>query len=368
MPSVARVAPALLAVLLMPAADQTAIASAELAPKTTFAKPGGALVATLSGVDLPCELALLDRDGKELARTTAAPGEIDLTALFPAIQELPRAARVQAIVEGSPDGAPLLVVPLVPRAAIRTIADLRPDGKTAFTRVIGYGDELLDPTNEAHAKAKESWQKADPTPRSGFRLERDRDVVFETTAGTIRFAMCPDEAPTTARNFVELAERGFYDGTIVHRIVPADRNGLPFVIQGGDPTGTGDGGPGYDLPLEPSRLAHDFGVVSMARSDWPDSAGSQWFVCLSREATARLDGQYCAFGYAVKGADAVLKIADGEIADPATGRPKSPETVLRAFTVPAPAWTPGVGRPDARIARPAAGNADAAPQPAGPDR
>jgi peptidyl-prolyl cis-trans isomerase B (cyclophilin B) len=345
--------PFLAAPILMPALDQHADAAADLAPKTTFAKPGAALVATLSGVDAPCELVLLDRDAKELARATAAPGEVDLAALFPAIQELPRAARVQAIVAGTPDGAPLLVVPLVPRAAIRTITDLRPDGKTPFTRVIGYGDELLDPANAAHAKAKESWQKADPTPRSGFRLERDRDVVFETSAGTIRFAMCPDEAPNSARNFVELAERGFYDGTIVHRIVPADRNGLPFVIQGGDPTGTGDGGPGYDLPLEPSRLAHDFGVVSMARSDWPDSAGSQWFVCLSREATARLDGQYCAFGYAVKGADAVLKIADGEIADPATGRPKSPETVVRAFTVPSPAWTPGVGRPDARIARPA---------------
>ena len=155
------------------------------------------------------------------------------------------------------------------------------------------------------------------------------------------------------RMFVEVARKGFYDGTIVHRIVPADRNGQPFVIQGGDPTGTGDGGPGYDLPLEPSRLPHDFGVVSMARNDWPDSAGSQWFVCLSREATARLDGQYCAFGYAVEGADAIVKIAAGEVADLATGRPKSPESVLRASVQPAPALIPGKGRPDARVTRPA---------------
>jgi hypothetical protein len=83
-------------------------------------------------------------------------------------------------------------------------------------------------------------------------------------------------------------------------------------------------------------------------------------VCLSREATARLDGQYCAFGHAVEGAEAILKIADGEIADLAAGRPKSPETVTRAYVVPAPAWTPGVGRPDARIERPAA---PAAPKP-----
>ncbi|MFM7133679.1 MAG: peptidylprolyl isomerase [Planctomycetota bacterium] len=178
-------------------------------------------------------------------------------------------------------------------------------------------------------------------------------MVFETTAGRIRFVMRPDEAPATARNFVELADSGFYDGTIVHRIVPADRNGLPFVIQGGDPTGSGDGGPGYDIALEPSRLRHDFGVVSMARNDWPDSAGSQWFVCLSREATARLDGQYCAFGYAVEGAEAILKIAAGELADPATGRPTKPESIVRAYTVPAFPWTPGLGRPDAPLKRPA---------------
>jgi peptidyl-prolyl cis-trans isomerase B (cyclophilin B) len=134
--------------------------------------------------------------------------------------------------------------------------------------------------------------------------------------------------------------------------VPADRNGLPFVIQGGDPTGTGDGGPGYDIALEPSKLAHDFGVLSMARNDWPDSAGSQWFIGLSREATARLDGQYCAYGYAVEGASAIVAISDGEVADAATGRPKSPHTVTRAFVVDAPPWTPGVGRGDARVTRP----------------
>jgi peptidyl-prolyl cis-trans isomerase B (cyclophilin B) len=261
--------------------------------------------------------------------------------------------RVQAIVGGAPEGAPLLVVPLVSRATIRTTTDTRPDGKTSFTRIIGWGDTLIDPSNTAHAKLATAWPKTDPTPMSGFRVERDRDVVFETTAGRIRFAMRVDEAPNTARNFVELAASGFYDGTMVHRIVPADRNGVPFVIQGGDPTGTGDGGPGYDIALEPSRLAHDFGVLSMARNDWPDSAGSQWFIGLSREATARLDGQYCAFGYAVEGSEAIVKIASGEIAEPATGRPVAPETVTRAFVIDAPPWTPGKGRPDARVTRPA---------------
>jgi peptidyl-prolyl cis-trans isomerase B (cyclophilin B) len=330
-----------------------ALVVADLAPKAPFARPDGAILATLSGVEGSCELVLLDRDAKELARATATPGDIDLAGIFPAIRAAERAVRVQAIVGGAPEGAPLLVVPLVSRATIRTTTDTRPDGKTSFTRIIGWGDTLIDPSNTAHAKLATAWPKTDPTPMSGFRVERDRDVVFETTAGRIRFAMRVDEAPNTARNFVELAASGFYDGTMVHRIVPADRNGVPFVIQGGDPTGTGDGGPGYDIALEPSRLAHDFGVLSMARNDWPDSAGSQWFIGLSREATARLDGQYCAFGHAVEGSEAIVKIASGEIADPATGRPVAPETVTRAFVIDAPPWTPGKGRPDARVTRPA---------------
>ncbi|MCE2881944.1 MAG: peptidylprolyl isomerase [Planctomycetaceae bacterium] len=330
----------------------SALAAADLSPKSPIAKPEGAIVAVLAGVEAPCELVLLDRDAVELGRATAAAGDVDLAALFPAIRGATRALRVQAVVGGVPEGAPLVVVPLLSRPTIRTARDLRPDGKTEYTRVVGWGSELLDPSNEAHAKLKEAWPKPDPTPLSGFRLARDRDVVFETTVGRMRFAMRHDEAPNTARNFIELAEAGLYDGTVVHRIVPADRNGKPFVIQGGDPTGTGDGGPGYDIALEPSRLAHEFGVISMARNDWPDSAGSQWFVCLSREATARLDGQYCAFGHAVEGAEAILRIADGELADIATGRPVKPETVVRAYTVPALPWTPGKGRPDARVERP----------------
>ena len=320
-----------------------------------FAKPGAAIRAVVQAPAGGCTLALLDTDGRELARAAATAGEVDLAALLPAIRTATHAVRVQAVTAaGEPSGAPLVVVPLTVRPTIRTATAMRPDGKTPYTRVIGWGDRLLDPANAEHQKLRSAWPKEDPTPPSGFRTWQDEDVVFETTAGRIRFAMRPDAAPATARNFADLAARGFYDGTIVHRVVPAGRDGHPFVIQGGDPTGTGDGGPGYDIALEPSALPHDFGVVSMARNDWPDSAGSQWFVCLSREATARLDGQYCAFGYAVEGADAIVKIAAGEVADLATGRPKSPETVLRAFTQPSPAWIPDKGRPDARVTRPAA--------------
>jgi peptidyl-prolyl cis-trans isomerase B (cyclophilin B) len=182
-----------------------------------------------------------------------------------------------------------------------------------------------------------------------LRIYPETDVIMHTSKGDIRVAMRPDEAPNTAWNFLELGKGGFYRGVVFHRIVPLTANGQPFVIQAGDPTGTGDGGPGYWLPIEDSSLPHDFGVISMARSDDPDSNGSQIFFCLSREGTARLDGQYCSFGYAVDGADVIKSISEVELADVATGRPVQPPVITEAELVPAPARTPGSGRPDSRV-------------------
>src|SRR5262249_2735408 len=122
-----------------------------------------------------------------------------------------------------------------------------------------------------------------------------------------------------------------------------------FVIQGGDPTGTGDGGPGYYLALEPSDLPHDFGVISMARADEPHSAGSQFFFCLSREGTRRLDGQYTSFGYATEGGDAIRRIASGTLEDPGAGKPAHPCVVKRVELVPAPPRQPGVDRRSTRV-------------------
>ena len=320
-------------------------------PEATFSRPAGPIRARAASA---CELVMMDAEGRVLARASAPAGELDLAALLPALRDIPSAVRVQAVVDGVPTDAPLLVVPLIGRPTIRTLEDVRPDGKTRFTRVIGWGDRLLDPSNAAHEVAKRSWSKEDPVPRSGFRVSVDMDVLFETTAGPMRFAMRPDVAPNTARNFVELAASGFYDGTIIHRVVPKGRGGTPFVIQGGDPTGTGDGGPGYDIMLEPSTLAHDFGVLSMARNDWPDSAGSQWFVALTRAETARLDGQYCAFAEAIEGAEAILATERGAIADADTGRPVTPVVVKRATVMPAAAWVPSSGRAARRVVRPEA--------------
>lgn len=299
------------------------------------------------------ELVLMDPFGAPIGDPIAVEADrVDLAARLPQVWALDKTAYLQLLVDATPVGSALVVQPLRTRPLVRTAEALRPDGKTAYTRIIGWGDQLLEPENQDYKKLKESWKPGEPIVMSGLRIYPERDVMIETDRGAIRVALRPDEAPNTAWNFRHLVEGNFFDETVFHRVVPADRQGRPFVIQGGDPTATGDGGPGWDLPLEPSRLAHDFGVISMARSDPPDSAGSQFFFALSREGTARLDTQYCAFGEAVDGAETIMKCADVQIADPTTGRPVDAPRLLRATLVDAPPRTVGEGRPDRRVERP----------------
>lgn len=124
--------------------------------------------------------------------------------------------------------------------------------------------------------------------------------------GNIRIELFPDIAPITANNFVTLAKQGFYDGLIFHRVIPG------FMIQGGCPEGRGTGGPGYQIKGEFSNngfknpLKHDRGVVSMARSAAPDSAGSQFFIMVKK--SPHLDGSYAAFGKVISGMETVDKI------------------------------------------------------------
>ena len=123
----------------------------------------------------------------------------------------------------------------------------------------------------------------------------------------IRLELYPEIAPITVDNFVSLIKKGFYDGLIFHRVI----NG--FMIQGGDPQGTGMGGPGYEIKGEFSSngvkndLKHERGVISMARSMRPDSAGSQFFIM--HQDAPHLDGQYAAFGKVIDGLDVVDAIA-----------------------------------------------------------
>src|SRR5919202_3080314 len=133
--------------------------------------------------------------------------------------------------------------------------------------------------------------------------------VITTTFGDIVLEFYTKDAPNTVQNFKELSKRGFYDGLIFHRIVPG------FVIQGGDPNTKdstnrskwGTGGPGWNIKAEFNKNKHSRGVLSMARSQDPDSAGSQFFIVLKD--SSFLDGQYTVFGRVIQGMDVVDKIA-----------------------------------------------------------
>ena len=132
-------------------------------------------------------------------------------------------------------------------------------------------------------------------------------AVIETKFGNIELKFYPDVAPNHVNNFIELAKKGFYDGTTFHRVIPG------FMIQGGDPNSKdadksrhGMGGPGYAVKAEFNKKPHKRGVLSMARSADPDSAGSQFFICVGD--ASFLDGQYTAFGEVVSGMEAADKI------------------------------------------------------------
>lgn len=147
-------------------------------------------------------------------------------------------------------------------------------------------------------------------------------VQLETEHGTIVIELWNDVAPRHAENFIKLIDEGFYNGLTFHRILPE------FVIQGGCPQGTGTGGPGWRVKAEFNDRKHDKGVLSMARSSDPDSAGSQFFICLGREHCQHLDRQYTAFGKVVEGIEAVDKIAATPLADQRSGKPtKAPKIV-----------------------------------------
>jgi len=130
----------------------------------------------------------------------------------------------------------------------------------------------------------------------------NRIAIFETSMGTFKVELYEDKAPITTKNFIELTNKGFYNGLIFHRVIKG------FMIQGGDPKGDGTGGPGYTIQDEfNTGLKHERGVISMANTGRPNSQGSQFFVTVA--ATPTLDGKYSVFGKVVEGMDVVDKIS-----------------------------------------------------------
>lgn len=154
-------------------------------------------------------------------------------------------------------------------------------------------------------------------------------VTFTMENGdTFKAELYPEIAPQSVYNFISLVSKGFYDGLIFHRVIKG------FMIQGGDPEGTGMGGPGYSIKGEfdyngfKNDLKHEKGVLSMARSMMPNSAGSQFFIM--HETSPHLDGQYAAFGKVIEGQEYVDKIA--EIDTDYSDRPRTPQ-VIKTVTV-----------------------------------
>ena len=154
-------------------------------------------------------------------------------------------------------------------------------------------------------------------------------VTFEMENGdVIKAELYPEIAPNTVNNFISLVSKGFYDGLIFHRVIPG------FMIQGGDPKGSGVGGPGYSIKGEftanrfPNNLKHARGILSMARTTAPNSAGSQFFIM--HEDSPHLDGQYAAFGKVIEGIEAVDNIC--AVRTDYNDRPRIPQ-VMKKVTV-----------------------------------
>ena len=163
-------------------------------------------------------------------------------------------------------------------------------------------------------------------------------AVLKTSAGEMVVEFWPEVASKTIENFKKLVKEGFYDGTAFHRIIDG------FMIQGGDPLTKdpskeamwGTGSPGYRIKAEFNERKHEFGVLSMARGGDPDSAGSQFFICLGP--VAQLDGKYTAFGKLIKGEDVLRKIGKTPVGPSASGEPSKPQSrveLINAKLVPA---------------------------------
>lgn len=134
-----------------------------------------------------------------------------------------------------------------------------------------------------------------------------KKAKIETEKGTMTVEFYENDAPKTVENFCDLAKKGYYDGLNFHRVIPS------FVIQGGCPTGDGTGGPGYtiDCELDGDNQHHDRGVLSMAHAG-RNTGGSQFFICLTREATQHLDGHHTCFGKVVENVDVIDSIDEGD--------------------------------------------------------
>lgn len=198
------------------------------------------------------------------------------------------------------------------------------------------GNTETNETQDEDSNAENSTSDAASYPND---VEENPIVTIETDVGDpITIELYPEIAPNTVANFISLIEEGYYDGLIFHRVIPG------FMIQGGDPSGNGTGGPEYSIHGEFSSngfentLTHERGVLSMARSQSPDSAGSQFFI-MTEEST-QLDGDYASFGKVIDGMETVDEIVSAE--RDSADKPLEDQTMLKVevdvkgYTYPEP--------------------------------
>jgi peptidyl-prolyl cis-trans isomerase B (cyclophilin B) len=294
-------------------------ARAQLAPDRTyngFKRSIPMTVKVPAGAEGEVEVHLLAAGTAEVVeKAPAAAGAIDLAEKFPILWNTtdPRLLYAQLVVGGKKTGPAVVLQPmLTPRYAAGVD---RASGAPMFM-------------------SEENWKRI--RQYSGIRAYVDQHVVFDTSKGEIELAFRPDAAPNTVWNFLDLVRGGFYTDIVIHRI---DNRNEGFVIQFGDPNGTGMGGPGAFVDLEASAVPHDFGVISMARSSDPNSGGSQVFLCLSRNATRPLDGRYTSFGETVRGGEAIVAIAATPVNPP--DKPIDPPMIKSARLVDAPPYGDG---------------------------
>lgn len=200
-----------------------------------------------------------------------------------------------------------------------TPAATQPDEAKPKEKMEGESKSMTKPEEKPMQAAEPEDPKA-PYKNIKFAEGEKPVVVMETSMGTITIELWPDVAKKHCQSFVYLINKGFYDSLTFHRIVPG------FVIQGGDPLGNGTGGPGYNVPAEFSNKPHEDGILSMARSNDPNSAGSQFFICLGR--LTKLDNNYTVFGKVTDGLDVVHKI---EKVETKGERPTTPVYMTKVY-------------------------------------
>ena len=256
----------------------------------------------------PLRIDLVSPERGEIVQSEvidASQAEIDLARVFPRLWETPAQAVLYAqLARGETAIGPALI--LEPMAAPRYAPRADRDGVPQFTPGAVPSSQ---PASAPSSRDSVRGPKSNNRTFSGYWLSVDKHAVVETSRGTLVFRLRPDVAPNSVRNFRELVEKGFYSNIPVHRIASLLAQPQPDIIQFGDPTGTGQGGPGYMIDLEPSTLRHDYGVLSYARTSDPNSAGSQVIICLSREGTSSLDGKYASFAQLIAGAETIRALA-----------------------------------------------------------